>query len=242
MMNEQNSEKKFVIVSEEYPRVILTMSAEQDQNRLTVGRMTELIAYIRRYSSEESCREIILTGSGEYFCFGGYFGDRHQLTSEQILEFANVLTELHQLINECPKITLAAVNGKAGGGGVSLIDSCDLAVMEAKATIELPEIRHDSAPMISLLGVRNALPKKICMELMMGRVLTAQTCLGLGLVNSVCPADVVTHASRFLEGLPRANLTARDICKQYYNRTMGLDYNAQLDIGRQYLVSMLKTR
>ena len=151
------------------------------------------------------------------------------------------MTSLHKALVQFPKTTIAAVSGKVGGGGVSLIDACDLAVASENTSFEFPELYNGTAPMISLMGVRNSLPKKLCYEMMLAKPLLADRLLALGLVNKIDGSgDVIAAAKKYWKQIPNYSLQAISLCKQYYIATQGLDYSQQMEIGKHYLVSMLK--
>lgn len=235
---------QFVRWIEEVPYVTLEMRGEESKNLLTNQGMQELMERLQYYEKQDEIRFIILTGTEEYFCFGENLGNRLEQTSEDILRFSDCLVELHTTIKKSSKITLAAVNGKVGGGGFSLVDACDFAVASPESTFEFPEVHGGLAPMISIAGVTGTLPSKQCMELFaFGAPLTAQLALQYRLVNRIVSGqDLLGEAKSFLKPLEEINLTAYSLCKQYYMQVQGLDYSRQLEIGKHFLVSMLKSR
>lgn len=229
----------FVDCEEEYPFVTLRMARPERKNLLTAAGMRELTGALQNYERREECRYLILTGSGGYFCFGGDLGSGSGRAPE-IGEFSSALAELHLTLSRCAKITAAAVNGLTGGGGVSLVDACDFAVIAPRATLEFPEARAGSTPMISLLGVRNTLSRKQCFELIFGKKIGAQQALAWGLVNRVAEdGDTVRAAKDFLGALPFVRPDAYALCKRYYHETAGMDYEKQLAAGAAYLKALI---
>lgn len=235
-------EHQFIRCTEKLPYVILQMDDPGQKNLLTIEGMRELVGILQHYHTQDSIRFIILTGSAEYFCFGGNLGNRFEQTSEDILVFSDLLVELHTTIKRSPKITLAAVNGKVGGGGLSLVDACDFALAAPEATFEFPEVYGGLAPMISIAGVAGILPSKQCMEMFaFGTPLTAQAALECRLVNRIVAAQhLLEEAITFLEPLEKINTNAYHLCKRYYHEIEGMDYSKQLELGKYFLVSMLK--
>ena len=227
-------------IQEDFPFVVLTLSSSNRRNLLDLHTMEELCSALREYENDERCEVMIVTGNEEYFCFGGDLGEPSQRSVEGISAFSAALCRVHRSFVGFPKILIAAVSGKTGGGGVSLVDACDLAVVSADATFEFPELHNHSAPMISLMRVRNSLPKKLCYEMMLARPIPASRLLELGIANRIADSgDIVEAAKSFWREIPPCNLKALSLCKQYYMATQGMDYSRQLEFGRHYLTSLL---
>ena len=227
-------------IREEFPFVVLTLCSADHRNLLTVETMQELCGALEQYACESRCEAVILAGNEEYFCFGGDLGNPSERTGQGIAAFSAALCAVHRAIASFPKITIAAVAGKTGGGGVSRVDACDLAVARKEASFEFPELHNGSAPMISFMGVRNSLPKKLCYEMMLAKPVPAERFLELGMINQIVPSgDVVAAAMEYWKSIPPCNLKAIALCKQYYMATQGMDYTQQLETGRHYLTSLL---
>ena len=56
------------------------------------------------------------------------------------------MTEVYQLISDCPKPSVAALHGVAFGGGLELALACDLRVAEAGARLGVPEMKLGVLP------------------------------------------------------------------------------------------------
>lgn len=227
-------------IQEEFPFVVLTLCSPDRRNLLSLSVMEEFCGILKRYENDARCQVVIVTGNEEYFCFGGDLGEPSQRTVEGISEFSSALCRVHRALVDFPKITIAAVSGKTGGGGVSLVDACDLAIASSHATFEFPELLNYSAPMISLMGVRNSLPKKLCYEMMLAKPVSAPRLLELGMINRIADNETVVEAAkRFWQEIPPCNEKALSLCKQYYVATQGMDYSRQLEFGRHYLTSLI---
>lgn len=228
-------------IKEEFPYVVVTLNTPEGKNLLSVSVMNQLCELLDQYSENPNCEVVILTGNEDYFCFGGNLGNRNEMTVQQVLRFSAALSRVHQAFVSFPKITIAAIKGKVGGGGVSLVDACDFAIADETVTFEFPELHTFSAPMMSFMGVRNSISKKRCYEMMLAKPISAECLLDWGLINQIdTEHDVVTAAKKYWEKIPDCNLQAVSLCKQYYMSTQGLSYEQQLEIGRHYLVSLIK--
>ena len=103
--------------------------------------MQSLIQLFKRFSTDDSIFRIILTAEGKYFCTG--MDLKGPGTAEE--RFDN-LKELFNVIDNCPKTTIAAVNGPCLGGGVGLAFVCDIRLLTFNATFRLSEVRLGLCP------------------------------------------------------------------------------------------------
>lgn len=249
----------YVDTSKRDAAFLIQYHSDQPGNLLTVPGMQEILHAMEQCRADEEAKVLLFTGSGDFFCMGGFLGDCADKGSEEILRFADTLTALHRRMNRFPKPTVAVVNGHVGGGGLSFLETFDFAVSVPEAEYSLPEISNGSAPMLSILSVRNRYSRKLCMEMAgLGMRLNAGQALSLGLINRIAgqnmaetaerdgeneaarTPDVLEEALKTARRFAAGNLEAFGICKQYYASASGLSYEQQLEIGKEYLVTMLK--
>ena len=139
-------------------------------------------------------RAVILTGSGRIFCGGGdlrMFAEK----GDQLPHYAKeVTTYLHtaiSLLTHMDAPVIAAVNGGAGGAGMSLVCACDLVLAADNAKFTMSYTRVGLSPdgsstyfLSRHVGLRRALELTLT-----NRVLTAQEALEWGIVNRILPAE-----------------------------------------------------
>ncbi len=87
------------------------------------------------------------------------------------------------------KPTIAAVNGKALGGGTELALACDLIVATESAAFGLPEVKRGLiAAGGGVFRLTEVIPRKIALEMMMtGEPMAAADAARWGMVNRVVP-------------------------------------------------------
>ena len=131
----------------------------------------------------------MITGAGEaVFVSGADINDIRARTRDDGLAAIN--STLFAAIDKCPKVTIAAVNGLALGGGCELALSCDIRVLGKNAKIGLTEC---SLGIIPGAGGTQRLPRLIgaalAKELIFtARRLTADDARALGMCNHVVDA------------------------------------------------------
>jgi enoyl-CoA hydratase/carnithine racemase len=105
------------------------------------------------------------------------------------------------------KPLIAAVEGKALGGGFEIALACDLIVAGQDAQFGLPEVKRGLvATAGGVLRLPRRIPGAIAKEIILtGQPVRAQRAFDLGLVNRVVPPGTATAGARELAALIAAN-------------------------------------
>jgi len=143
---------------------------------------------------ESSHRVVVLTGSGASFCSGMDLKEYASAPDGVALRAAASRDWIETLleIKRHPAIFIAAVNGIALGGGVSLINVSDLALAAQTAEIGMPEMGFGTYPAMAGPSTQRMISAKRAAWM----VLTAQRISGTeaahwGLVNEAVPAEML---------------------------------------------------
>ena len=163
-------------------------------NALTEETFAELAAALSTVDADPDVRVLVLTGNGRGFCSGSDVeGLAERLgcsAAEQVERLARIGREVVLALHGLPVPTIAAVNGAAAGGGLSLALACDLRIASADAGIALG---YTAVGLIPDLGATYFLPRLLglsrsCHLLWRNARLTAAEALAAGLVDEVAPA------------------------------------------------------
>jgi enoyl-CoA hydratase/carnithine racemase len=146
-----------VIVEERADALWLQLNRPDRKNAYDPPMCRELIDAIRA-GSESSVTAIVITGSGDSFCAGGFLGKLADPNPVQLRTMFFGSLELFETIRNAPQPVIAAVNGVAAGGGNELIVACDLAIAVESAFMGQTGVRIGSAP---VLGGTNMLAMSI---------------------------------------------------------------------------------
>ncbi len=145
-------------------------------------------------------RAIVLTGTGASFCAGLDLKERAaEIAAGNADTAGEEAIALNMALREHPAILIAAVNGLAYGAGVTLINSCDLALAAADATLACPEISF--AAYASMAGPTSQLlltRKRAAWLLLSNESIDAATAERWGLVNQVLAPDMLPVRAREL--------------------------------------------
>ena len=109
------------------------------RNALDGETVTALTAAVTALVADPAVGAIILTGAGDKVFVSG--ADINAIRARGRDDgLAAINQSLFALLDRCPKITIAAVNGLALGGGCELASACDLRVAADHAKFGQPEV------------------------------------------------------------------------------------------------------
>jgi methylglutaconyl-CoA hydratase len=143
----------------------ITLDRAEVRNAFNDELIPMLTAAFRDLGSRESVRCIVLAAKGPAFCAGADLNWMKRMadyTREENLADAGVLAEMLRTVYECPKPTIAKVQGDVYAGGTGLVAACDIAVAMDTAHFCLSETRLGLIPatispyVIRAMGARAA--------------------------------------------------------------------------------------
>ncbi len=172
----------------------ITIDAEKKLNALSSHTLNDLRDAFNNVYNDDNIRAVVITGAGEKaFAAGADIKEFEGLNEVSARKFSENGQEVFELIENCEKPVIAAVNGYALGGGCELALSCHLRVASANAKFGLPELNLGLIPgyggtqrLTRLIGKTRALEM-----ILTGDMVDAETAHRIGLVNHV----VDTHDS-----------------------------------------------
>ena len=205
----------------------VTMSRPAVFNAFDEAMIAELDAAFALLGADASVRVIVLAGDGKHFSAGAdlqWMQRASSATRECNLDDARRFAAMLARIEQCPKPTMARVQGAALGGGVGLVCACDIAVAADDATFAVSEARFGILPAVIGPYLVNAVGRRQARRLALTTTrIAAAEALAIGLVQQVLPPGQLDAAldatvAELLAGGPNAQ---REI-KQLY---------AQLEVG-----------
>src|SRR5881392_2536361 len=179
-----------ILVEREGPVATITVNRPKSLNALNSATLRELTQALR--DTVDSCRALILTGSGDRaFVAGADIAEMAPMTPWSAREFSELGHVLTALREDIPCATIAAVNAYALGGGLELAVACDMIYASENARLGLPEVSLGVTPgfggtqrLVRLVGKIKA--KEMIFT---GEMVDARRALEIGLVNAVLPRE-----------------------------------------------------
>jgi enoyl-CoA hydratase len=197
----------------EYTNLIITQSDEiqwitinrpNQLNALNKLTIDELHHAILTASSNDDVRVIVLTGSGEKaFVAGADIKEFADFTTEQGKNLAKEgQDKLFNVIENCTKPVIAAVNGFALGGGLELAMASHIRIASSNARLGLPEVSLGVIPgyggtqrLAQLVGKGKANEM-----IFTAGMISAAEALQWGLVNDVCePTELLEKVTKIAD-------------------------------------------
>lgn len=168
--------------------VVVTLGGCEGANLLTIQNLAELHKAVDGFSNDNTCRAIIICGTGNrFFSAGADLNELAGLDGESSLKFSRLGQSLFEKLEHLDKIVIAAVDGFCMGGGLDLLLACDLRYATERSLFAHPGSRMG---IITGFGGTVRLPAEIGRAfagelLFTGRTFDAQEALRIGLINGI---------------------------------------------------------
>lgn len=162
MQKETNSYKSLLVNIEQHVATV-TLNRPEIRNAFNDEMIAELTDVFSSLGTNDEVRVIVLAAAGKAFCAGAdlnWMREMAEYSYEENLADADKLAQMLKTIYECPKPTVAAVQGDVYAGGMGLVAVCDVAIAVNIANFCLSEVRLGLAPstispyVIKALGAR----------------------------------------------------------------------------------------
>ena len=143
----------------------LTLNRPDMRNAFNDEVVAELTQAFQDAASRADVRALVLAAVGPAFCAGADLNWMRRMadnTRAENLADAAALAEMLRVMYECPKPTVARVQGDVFAGGMGLVAACDMAVSVHSASFCLSEVKLGLIPatispyVIRAMGARAA--------------------------------------------------------------------------------------
>ncbi|MEA2500331.1 MAG: hypothetical protein QOD01_442, partial [Actinomycetota bacterium] len=110
-------------------------------NILNRALVAELADAALQAGRSPEIRAVVISGEGRHFSAGADVGEFQTMGVPEVHEYGKLLDAAFRGWADLPKVTIAAVNGYALGGGCELALAADFRFASDRATLGLPEIQ-----------------------------------------------------------------------------------------------------
>jgi len=186
---------------------------------------------------------VVITGEGKAFCAGADLKWLSVMGEDYGKTLHLLAASYHQAILEIrrmPKPVVAAINGMAAGGGLSLALACDFRVMEVSAVFRLG---YPSNGLSIDGGGTFTLPRLVGMARAMeiaafDRPISSEQALSWGLVSEVArDGQALPRAVEMVREIVQRPLTSFAASKRLITDTFHASFETQLEREREFLAS-----
>lgn len=210
----------------------------EKRNALNAEMIAGLRDGLQRSAVDAAVRVVVVSGAGKDFCAGMDLLalDRgNDASAVEHLETARGLAEVLLAIRKHPHPVVAAVTGRALGGGAGIASACDLVVAAQSAWLGYPEVKIGFVPaMVAALLRRSVTEKRMFELLATGESIPADEARAIGLVNRVfSDTDFEASVDAYVQGLADKSATALALTKNLLYQTDGMTLEKAIEAGAQ---------
>ncbi len=226
----------------------ITLNRPEAANALNLALAQELEEISLRCNEGADVRAVLLTGNGKLFCAGGDLKSfAAQPPAELAAHLKRVTLYLHTAMNRFARMRaplVMAVNGSAGGAGLSLICAGDLVIAAESARFTMSYTRIGLTPdgsstyyLPRIVGLRRA------MELALtNRTLTAREAETFGIVTRVVPdAEVMSEAAKLAGELASGATSALGGVKRLLYASTNNSLAEQMELETELIAECSRT-
>lgn len=239
----------------------ITLTRPEVRNAFNDEVIQQLKAAFEAVGQRTDVRAVVLAAEGPAFCAGADLNWMRRMadyTRDENLADAGQLAAMLQAIYECPKPTIAAVQGDVYAGGMGLVAACDIAVSVRSAAYCLSEVKLGLIPatispyVIRAMGTRAAHRYFLTAERF-----SAEEAHRIGFVHDLVDTEALeAKVNELAQALSNASPAAVKACKQLVQDVAGREIDAALvaatvegiaeirasDEGREGVASFLQKR
>lgn len=227
----------------------ITLNRPDAANALNAELVRELEEVSLRCDEDPAVRAVVMTGAGKMFCGGGDLKSFAAQPPAQLPAYLKKVTfYLHKAIHRFARMSaplIVAVNGNAGGGGMSLALAGDIVLAAESSRFTLAYTRvgltmdGSSTYFIPrLIGLRRT------MELALtNRVLTAREAESIGLITRAVPdGDLMKQAETLANELAQGATKAYGGIKRLMYASANNTLDEQMELEGEAIADAGRTR
>jgi methylglutaconyl-CoA hydratase len=216
----------------------ITLNRPEKRNAINRRMTDELSQALARSAQEEAARVILIEAAGPDFCAGMDIAELAESADAGIAEHqesARVLADLYRAMRRHPLPIVAAVRGRALGGGAGLALASDVVLAAESAQFGFPEVKIGFVPAIVMSLLRRSVGEKRAFDLLTsGKPIAARDALQAGIVTRVfADIDFDSSTAAYVHSLAETSATAVGMTKKLLYSMDGVDFDTAIDAGVQ---------
>lgn len=214
-------------------------------NALSMPLIDGLLDALGKAKDDSSVRAVVIASAHKVFCAGL---DLDIVRGKRGLDAKAFLERLYFALNDVQyrmgKPTIAAVDGAARAGGMTIAVSCDMIIAGDAATFGYPEIDVGLIPALHFVQLPRLVGKHQAFgPLFLGDPFDASTAFRMGLVSEIVPKGSAldrarTIARRFAEKSPAIMKIGRDA----FMRAVDADYRRAIEHAAESFALVASTQ
>ena len=214
-------------------------------NALNLDLVNEIIAALGQAGDDDDVRAVVIASAlDEVFCAGLDLAVVKGVDGEGMRRFLERLYfELNDVQYRLGKPSIAAVQGAARAGGMTVAVSCNIIIAGEGATFGYPEINVGLIPALHFVHLPRMAGRHRAFEyLFTGDDFGAEVARELGIVNHVVPDDeVVDKAMELARKLADKSPVVMKLGRDAYMRAIDTDYRRGIENVAETMCKVVAT-
>jgi len=214
----------------------ITLNRPEKRNALNPELIAALSETLATSAHDATVRVVLIAGAGRDFCAGldlATLDVADEAGALGHLESAQHLADVLLAIRRHPRPVVAAVHGRALGGGAGIATACDLILAAESAAIGYPEVKIGFVPAIVAALLRRSVTEKRMFELLTsGDPVAASEAKAIGLINQVfADVDFEARVEAYVQNLAGKSASALSLTKDLLYHTDGMTLEKAIEAG-----------
>lgn len=214
----------------------ITLNRSEKRNALNGDLIAALQDALARSADDPEVRVVVVRGEGKDFCAGldlKELDKGNAATLEQHEATARNYAAILLAIRRHPRPVIAALRGRALGGGAGIVTACDLVLAAESSAIGYPEIKVGFVPATVSALLKGVVPEKRLFDLFAGgENLSAAKAHALGLISRILPdAEFDAAVNACAADLAGKSATALSLTKRLLYEMDGMTFEQRLEAG-----------
>ncbi|WP_028239049.1 enoyl-CoA hydratase/isomerase family protein [Stutzerimonas azotifigens] len=222
-----------VTVQREAEVAVLTLSRPEVYNAIDQALRDALRDRLAEMQQDESIKAVVLTGAGKAFSAGQDLNELASLDERGAREWIRSLGSLYESVRAFPKPLVVALNGLAAGGGFQIalhadirIACADVRMAQTEVNVGLPSVLGPWI-MNRVMGIGPTVDMSLT-----GRLVAADECLELGMVNRIVPRETLMIAAiDTARTLGSKSPLAIELSKKWMQQLAGKSFTQAIDMA-----------
>jgi methylglutaconyl-CoA hydratase len=219
----------------------ITLNRPEKRNALCPLLIEELALALKDAETCD-CGVVILTGAGPSFCAGldmEHLAALHARTPEENRRDSENMARVLRTLYEFPKPVIAAVNGAAMAGGMSLATIPDFTLAVPEAKFGFTEVKVGFVPAIAASFLLRQVGELRTRDLLLsGRTMKSQEAFDLGLVTQIVAADELMQSARalaqcLLNNSPQAMQQIKRLLAEHSRQRLDRELEAAIEVNAE---------
>ncbi len=216
----------------------ITLNRPEKRNALNAEVIAALQGALSHSAQDPAVRVVLINGAGKDFCAGLDLVALDKGNAAGPLEHMDTVRRLADVflaIRRHPRPVLAAVQGRALGGGAGIATASDLILATESASIGYPEVKIGFVPAMVAALLRRSVTEKRMFELLAGgEPVAAAEAKAMGLINQVFPdVEFEARVDAYVQNLAAKSASALSLTKQLLYHTDGMTLEKAIEAGVQ---------